>query len=238
LIVGTRRLIQESAWPALGLLGGLIISLISFYLVLGVGAIEPGQQRYAMYVVAPSCLVFVLLGRSLAAAPWAPWQIGGGLGLCTLLLFSFLGHYLAPLMGSGGEQPYPLRTFHTGPVEPKQAAFEAITAASDEPIAVLAADWWSHWPIRYLAYDRPNLQVLLCRKPEGQSIDVTTSRRRFFVAFAGGTSEAWMREHAAQLPRTEMVDYSGRPVLYVWDLGTATELLPGVIEAAGNEPAD
>jgi hypothetical protein len=47
-----------------------------------------------------------------------------------------------------------------------------------------------------------------------------------------------MKDHAAQLPRTEIVDYSGRPVLFVWDLGTSTELLRGVIEAAGNEPAD
>jgi hypothetical protein len=238
LLRGLPRLIRQRECVALGLLGGLAVSLIAFYVVLGQRPMGPGLERYAMYLIVPSCLALVLLGRSLSDTSPHGWQIGGGLVICGMLLLAFYGHYFQPLATTGGEQPYPLRTFRTGPVEPKQAAFDFTNNASDGPATLLAADWWCYRPIQYLAYQRPDFEVLLCRKPEGQSIDVTTPRRRFFVAFAGGTSEAWMREHASELPRTTIMDYSGRPVLYVWDLGTATELLPGVIEAARSEPPD
>lgn len=238
LSLGVPRLIRRRELTTLGLLAGLLLSLMAFYLVVGAGGIAPGVERYAMYLVTPSCLAFVLLGRTLGdTSDSRGWQIGVQV-VCVSFLISLGCHYFLVLSESGSEQPYKYRTFRTGPVEPKEAAFEVIAKAADEPTMVLAADWWCYRPIQYLSYRRQDIEVVLCRRPEGQSIDVTTPRRRFFVAFAGGTSEQWMATNAAGVPRTTIVDYAGRPVLYVWDLGRSTELLRGLIEAAGNEPAD
>ncbi|MCY2987918.1 MAG: glycosyltransferase family 39 protein [Planctomycetota bacterium] len=128
LAVGVPRLVRRQDTRTLGLLGGLAPSLIAFYLVGGAAAMGPGQERYAMYLVTPSCLVLALLVRRLGDTKVASgWQLGGVLVICSLLLVSFYQQYFMVFWQTGGLAH---RTFRTGPVEPKQAAFEYIRAAA------------------------------------------------------------------------------------------------------------
>src|SRR5262249_49631085 len=188
---GLPALVRRRDAQALGLLAGLGVSLVAFYLLLGPRLIAPALERYAMYLVTPSCLALVLLGRSCGDTLFAHrLQWGGLLVACGLLLTGFYGHYFLAITETGGKAHW---TFRTANVEPKQAAFDAIVAATDgQPAAILAEDWWCFQPIRYLASERPELKVFVCRKWDADVIDTVSGQRRLVVSFAGGPCDAWL----------------------------------------------
>ena len=230
LIRGLPRLVREHDLPALGLLAGLGISLAACYLVIGPHAIGPGLERYAMWLVTPSCLALALLLRATGDSVMATRLQLGLWIVCSLLLVGFQLHYFEPLLETGGNAH---RTFRTGPVEPKQAAFEAIEEVCQrQPATILAEDYWTFVPLYYLARGRPELRVVQCKEVKVED----ESQRRFLVGFAGGPSEQWLATHAPALRRQVIIDYADRPVLYVWDLGTNSELLAGLKAAAATVP--
>jgi hypothetical protein len=230
LAAGLPGLVRRRDTAALGVLGGLAVSLLAFYLVGGVRAISPGQERYAMYLVTPCCLALALLLCATGDTAWARrGQVGCALLVGGLLLAGFAEHYLGALRRTGSEAH---RTFRTGPVEPKQAALEHVfAAAGGEPVTVLAEDWWCYYPLRYLGAARPQTRVL-----PWQEADRAPPSHRFVVGFAGGPCERWLAANAPGLPGREFPDYAGRPVLAVWDLGSADDLLPGLAAAARQAP--
>jgi hypothetical protein len=226
------RLRQRQDTAALGLLAGTLVSLTGCYLLFGIANIVPGWERYSMWLVTPACLLAAMAVSSLGDSPTArSRQLAGVLAVCVLLLGSFYLHYFQVLIRTGGEVH---RAARTGPVEPKQAAFEAMVAwaGDDSPVTVLAEDWWCYWPIRYLGHDRPGMQVVLCQGDRAKDADLTSARRRFAVGFADGPLDRWLTQHAPRTPHQTFSDAAGRPVLHVWDLGYGTELLAGVMEAA------
>jgi len=58
------------------------------------------------------------------------------------------------------------------------------------------------------------------------------------VGFADGPCDRWLRQRGVALPPVIVPDYAGRPVLYVWDLGDSTDLLPGLVETCAREVKD
>lgn len=139
---------KRMAWLA----AGFVASIISFHVVGGPRALEPGSERYAMFLVVPLTIVCAgglgLLNRK-------GWAIGGV--LCGALAAVLTCGYFLPLMTEGGRHG----AFRTGPIEPKLAAFEFVNADSRgaEVVAVFAEDWWLYWPIRYLAWHERRLYV-------------------------------------------------------------------------------
>lgn len=224
---GLPRLVRRRQLAALGIVGGVAGSLVAAYVLIGPGMIEPGVERYAMFLVTPGCLALVLLGRSLGESPAARrWQAAALLTVCGLLLAGFAQWYFGVLGATGGRAH---RTFRTGPVEPKQAALQAVRAAAgDEPVTILAEDWWTYCPLYYLAGAGPEFHV----RPVVRRTGGGEPRRRFLVGFAGGPCDLWLQRQAPELPREAVTDFAGRPVLYIWDLGYRTDLLPGLAAAA------
>ncbi|MBL8798345.1 MAG: hypothetical protein JNM56_30905 [Planctomycetia bacterium] len=238
LLAAIPRFRQSQDTTALGLLGGTLLSLAAGYVFLGLSTVQPGWERYSMWLVMPACLVSALAVSSLGDSPTArSRQLAGVLAVCALLLGTFYLRYFQVLIRTGGEVH---RAARTGSVEPKQAAYEAVVAwaGDDAPVTILAEDWWSYWPIRYLAHDRPSTQVVLCRGDRAKAADLTSPRRRFVVGFVDGPSDRWLAQHAPRTPQQTFNDAAGRPLLRVWDLGYGTELLAGVVEAAVAAPGD
>lgn len=154
-VVATRM-----AW----LVGGLVVSIISFHVVGGPRALEAGSERYAMFLVVPLTVICATglgsLGRGGAAT---------GAVLCGTLATVLTFGYFLPLATKGGLGH---STYRTGPVEPKLAVFDFVNAHSRdaEVVVVLAEDWWLYWPIRYLAWHE----------------------RRLFVEMLGNTYDRWL----------------------------------------------
>jgi len=236
---GLPRLRQMPDRTTLGLLAGLVVSMIAFYLLLGVHMIGPDLERYAMYLVVSSWLVLALLARSASKGlphPEAALR-AGGIVAGALLLAAFVASYWLPLVETGGAAH---RTFRTGPVEPKAAAFAIIQQAAspgsgDPGLTILAEDWWCYYPLRYLSYRRPATEVIQLDRRD-ITIEAADPRRRFVVGFAGGPVEQWLTAHAPALTATTVLDSAGRPVLRVWDLGTDPARVPALAAAARTAP--
>ena len=143
--VGTAR--------AMWFIAGLVVSIVSFHVVAGPRALEPGTERYAMFLVVPLAIFCAWGLDALGTIAYT-----AGAVLCGLLAVVLTFGYFQPLVAEGGHGP---SFYRTGPIEPKLAAFDFVNAHSRdvELAAVFAEDWWLYWPIRYLAWHERRLHV-------------------------------------------------------------------------------
>ena len=229
------RWVRSGEGIKLGLLGGALIAVLAFYVLMGAEALSPGWERYGVWIISPACLILGLLISSVgnsAASRFA--QTIGVIAACVFMLVGFYRNYFAVLETSGGTASL---AFRTGPVEPKQAAFDAIlTMTSDDPgpVTILAEDWWTYYPLRYLAAERETMTVVW---PRGGAIAGTTAqpRHRFAVGFDRGPFHRWVGLYAPELRRHTIVDSAGQPVLHVWDLTSRSDLQQAIFDAARSE---
>lgn len=211
------------------LLAAWALSLVAFVFIAGAEALDPGQERFAVCLIATTVLL-VARGGVLAWA-WAAasprWRIV--LATATLagwpLLADYYVHYFRFIEQTGGQAHM---TFRAAPVEPKQAALRYIldesartgTGKTDSgELWIVSSQEWIRWPIRYLAIDEHGVRV-----PEPAEVRSSDECRRaeseggvWFVEFAG-TKE--LRQVERQLAgkrqtRQEFLDYGRRPVICV-----------------------
>jgi 4-amino-4-deoxy-L-arabinose transferase-like glycosyltransferase len=139
---------------------GMIASLAAFYMVAGPNAIAPHWDRYGMWMIAPTVII---VARILALTI----QRGGGVARCgraavittsAALLIGFYVNYMAAFSVGGGPRAH--RAFRTAAVEPKLAALQLIEASGGESARVVTSEWWTYWPLRYLAYHHDGIEVV------------------------------------------------------------------------------
>ncbi len=204
-------------------------SLAAFVLVAGAEALDPGQERFALCLIAPTVLLVarggVLVWAWAAASP--RWRIV--LAAATLagwpLLADYYVHYFRFIEQTGGQAHM---TFRAAPVEPKLAALRYILDESARTgtgkthsgeLWIISSQEWIRWPIRYLAIDEHGVRV-----PEPAEVRSSDEYSRalseggvWFVEFAG-TEELRQveRQLAGRRPtRQEFLDYGRRPVICV-----------------------
>ena len=216
--------------------------------VAGPQAMAPGQERFAICLVAPT-VILLARGAALAWEAASPrWRVV--LAAATLagwpLLADFHAHYFRFIERTGGQSHF---TFRTAAVEPKQAALQSILAESDgqgtvpifagtvaqrwstkmglSPLAaekwIVCRQWWNRWPIRYLALPDRGVRV-----PDPEEIVSSDDYRRalaegrvWFVEFCGTEELQRVESQLAQRrpARWIFLDYGRRPVLCVLHAG-------------------
>jgi len=219
------------------LLAAWALTVAAFVLVAGPQAMIPGQERFAICLVAPT-VVLLARGAALAWEAASPrWRVA--LAAATLagwpLVADFHAHYFRFIERSGGQSHF---AFRTAALEPKQAALQSILAETGgrgtvpifastktglSPLAqetwIVCRQWWNRWPIRYLA-----LSDRAVRVPDPGEIISSDDYRRalaegrvWFVEFCG-TEELQQAESqlAQRRPaRWLFLDYGRRPLLCV-----------------------
>jgi hypothetical protein len=217
-----RRLAASACELDICLLIGWSAMLLGFSLVAGPQAIAPHSERYGICLVAPGCLV---LTRGLCwwleparahrqAAAWA-------LALCAWLFpLSFALGYFEFMEKTGGMSH---RAFRTAAVEPKQAALAEILSARDanEPIAIVASEWWLYWPLQYLALGESDVRVSgLQDAVDPQADPEKTDGNRaaiWHVEFADSPAEQEilreLEDSQTDFTRQVLADYAGRPLI-------------------------
>jgi hypothetical protein len=200
---------------------GWFVMLVAFFVVAGASAIAPHFERYGICLIAPGAL---LLSRGLAW--WTAERTARGktiavaLALCAWLWpIAFGWGYFGVIEHTGGMSH---RTFRTGPLEPKLAAWRLIDAARDPaaPSRIECSEWWSYWPMAYLAFETGNVEVMLVEDGQrARSISAEQSDRAWYVEFTDSASErdllAALTAAGVGVSRTVLKDYAGRPVLSV-----------------------
>ena len=213
------------------LIVGGAVTVLGFFLIAGPPAIAPHFERYAICLIAPTTL---LLARG--ALWWMTRPARCGLAsraafaaVCVTLLASFYSDYFLFIDSTGGNSH---RTFRTAAVEPKRQAWRYISehSQSGRPVHIVTDEWWSYWPLAYLAGGQSNVQVeMLGAQEPGTKQELTSATP---VVPTGEAAMLWRVEfatpdralgnapdtQASETPAPVLVinDYAGRPVLQLF----------------------
>jgi hypothetical protein len=194
------------------------LELVGFLAVAGVDAMRPHSERYALCLIAPAVLLLTR-GAMLAAEKGRAVFAGGAVVAALagwLLLADFEHSFFDYIRHTGGRSH---RAFSTAECDPKQAALEYILTQREasEPTWIVTSEWWTYWPVRYLALGRPGVRVV--------RVGDTDADRGFQQSLSAG--RVWLVELSeAENPagtlssRYKIVahrvfrDYAGRPVTH------------------------
>lgn len=205
------------------LLAGIAASLVAFHVVAGPEALQPGRERYGMFLLTPLVILCAIgFAAGTERMPRASFAITAL--LCLTLFAVLIGGYFAPLIRRGGDTH---QAFRTGPVEPKAAAYTFIRNASGaDNVEVIAEDWWLYWPLKYLASRDAHVFVNIMPtaavpgglRPAGAPAPAPppNPQKRFAVVFDGGA--AWSRMRSDSTTVFSALDPIGRPILHVLEL--------------------
>jgi len=183
---------------------GLGLALPLFYLFAGPEAIRPNSERYAMWMTVPHCVLLGLalsgLARELARPRLAP--VAAAL-LSVAMLLSFQHGYLRRLELYNSQSE---RTFMTGEVEPKRAAFERILELREPArrTRILTEDWWTYWAFAYQSLAHEGIEVGIPGKrwdrrfPRDFELPQTTPEQTqtFAVGYVGGPLSQQTRDRS------------------------------------------
>jgi hypothetical protein len=231
-----------------GLAVGWGLSLLAFFLIAGPAAIAPHFERYGICLLAPGAILSAigldafLVGHARRA--WADDARQRTIAIVPIILgwfvlagfqFGFFGFFRQ----TGGESH---ETFRTAAVEPKAAALDFIIRHSHGPTQIGASEWWNYWPLRYLAMGRSSesgpgaIDVEYANATDFQRSDCSTSAWQ--VEFTGSPACEAIRQRDRLMPtgtvETTIADYSGRPVLSVFQLPRQSETQRAALKDSGN----
>lgn len=205
-----RRLLVGWAWMLLG-----------FFLFAGPQGISPHYERYGICLIGPTA---ILLGR--AAVAWSirgGWQgKAGRVGLAAvgwLLLAGCGWNYFRPLLTTGGESH---AAFRTAAVEPKQAALQEVLRRRGPGATawIVADEWWTYWPVKYLALSQRRATVEGWRNAEAspEFREALAAGEVWSVEFSASAANQSARERfdaAAGYDELPIRDYAGRALISV-----------------------
>jgi hypothetical protein len=222
-VLGTYRLWQTGNRKWLFMIAGLLLSLVSFYLVAGPRSISPHYERWAAFLTVPSCVLFaVLLGSLATGARSAAIVQFAVLAISIALLASFHIHYFVGMQSGEGQH----RAYRTGNIDPKEQALLYIDEIRNrqQQTLIIAEDWWVYWPMRYLAlgYDgyfvapqNPKDHPWFVTEREVPDFPIPEAER-FFVTFAGSPFDQHIRQLEEMDRPIDVYGYSNVPILRIY----------------------
>jgi len=220
VVLGGRRLVLYRNWKEFAFLSGFILSVIALFLIGGKYAVIPGQERFSVYLMAPCGLVLAFTLRVWGRTPGqqrAMILIAGLIGW--LLMISFYNNCFQTIRKTGGLSEVTLRTAE---IEPKKQVLDIILANTKDKInlLILAENFWMYQPIRYLAADHKNIEIVDLM---GAGYPLTKFVKDMHGgAYAVGFSKGEVIRVLKYIPwsdsyrRWTIKDYGGRDLIYVW----------------------
>jgi hypothetical protein len=219
-VLGMGGIFRSASRPQQAHIAGWTALIAGFFVVAGPDALAPHFERYALVLVAPTILTFVLLlGHATAQLKMQRHVLTLGAAVAALCLASFSTNYIHVLASTGSESH---RTFRTSAREPKAAALDWIRARSAarpdcSETRIVVEDWWTFWPLRYLAYRDPSFSVVMTSTEIVESALGTMDACSYLVGFAGGPFENLIERSGTALVRRAFNDPLDRPILFVWN---------------------
>ena len=218
-VLGVRGVFRSAGATQQAHVVGWAATVVAFFVLAGPEAVAPHYERYALVLVAPTVLTFVLLlGRAAERLKTERHLVGFGSVLAAACLVSFGANYVHALATTGGESH---RTFRTSAREPKAGALDWIRQRSAgrtdcSETQIVAEDWWTYWPLRYLAYREPKLAVVMTSDETVEQFLRSMDGCRYLVGFVGGPFESLVARSNVPLGREAVNDPLNRPILLIW----------------------
>lgn len=207
------------------LLAGWALQLVAFLAVGGVDGLKHHHERYALSLVAPM-LAIMTRGAMLVAAR-GPRTLVVGAAVASLagwlLLADFQHSFFDFIHRTGGRSHL---AFATAERDPKQAALDHILAHRDpgRPAWILASEWWTYCPLRYLALGQPDVHVAISGDSDADRSfqDSAAAGRVWLVELSDAEDPAYsLPPRFRVLGHTCFRDYVGRPVVHTYRVTAA-----------------
>jgi hypothetical protein len=213
-VLGLAVAFRQRRWMLVYLVGGCAATLAAFFAAGGPASLEPHVERYGLCLVVP-----VVMMACAAISVATPPRLTAGL-LCAasiaaaLLLVVFHRAYFVGMRQTGTTSH---QAFWTGAVEPKAAAVRHIAATTrhGSRVMIVADEWWSYWPVKYLAAREQDWRVSR-RLPD--SFAPVAGEQLFLVAFPGSELDAYLESSPpdADFERTALPGYGREAAIIVW----------------------
>ncbi|MFZ5832609.1 MAG: hypothetical protein ACOY3P_21180 [Planctomycetota bacterium] len=192
------------------LLWGWALAMLGFVLTVGPPGLQPGYERYAIGLIAPTAL---LVGRAIALS-LAGSRRGSciglmGVALACLLLADFHAHYFLHIAKTGGTAH---RAFRTSAIEPKLQAANLLSLGDrTTSLVVVADDYWLHWPLRYFLAPAPQARVVSSETLESESREGGARQAVWIAEFVRSGEYDPTGGDASRV----ILDAAGRPLIRV-----------------------
>jgi len=204
------------------LVAGWLLELLAFFLIAGPRAIAPHWERYGLCLIAPLVIMasHTMVNFLDRLEHRRRFSTGACLAVGWMVVIGFHSNYFAFIEHTGGRSH---RAFRTAEKEPKAAVLEYVLSQTpaDGVALIVSDDWWSYWPMRYLALEEPRLRVTRSAEAKKRRLSNVTLRneRVWFVQFvATGGCDAIRKQLLAQghdVEQQTIRDFSGRPLLLI-----------------------
>lgn len=204
------------------LIAAWVISLAAFILVAGAGALAPGQERFAVCLIAPAVLLAARGGVSAWQTVSPGWRFALAAASLTgwVLLADFNANYFRFIERTGGEGHM---TFRAAEVEPKSAALRYILDEAERTgtaeVWIVSSPEWIRWPIEYLSSAENGVHVSNHAdvRSSGEYRRALAEGRVWFVEFSDTDELRRLEEELAdqRSERREILDFARRPVICV-----------------------
>ncbi|MBF0123098.1 MAG: glycosyltransferase family 39 protein [Candidatus Omnitrophica bacterium] len=213
--LGFKEFIKADKKKEFGLLLGLLVALVLFYVIAGREAIRPHQERFAMFLVMPTIvMVAVIVGEFAVSLRQKRWVLATVLVLCWGLLISFSLNYFYHMVRTGGTSHY---TFWTGVEEPKKASLNIIINDTKGLKAdVIVSQWFSFGPIAYLGAAYKNLNIRMFTS--SWRLKIRFARATYIVVFPGDEMDRLVhKEYFERVGKSwEVRGFAGRVVQCIY----------------------
>ena len=226
LLILSAAIVLWRSWKSAGreedgvLVAAWMLTLAAFLVVAGPGALIPGQERFAICLIAPTVILLSRAATLVMERKTWPARVAILTALLAgwAMLADFHTHYFRFIEQTGGQAH---QTFRTAAEEPKAAALKYILHhRKSGETWIVAGEWWNLWPLRYLAFKEKDLYVLTpeeAQKAGGQYVAAKDEGRLWSVEFSSAEISRQTAKKPAKedMSRHTIKDYAGRPILTI-----------------------
>ncbi len=224
-IFGWLRRSEESTTLQRSLVAGWVLTVFGFFLVAGPGAIAPHFERYGICLIAPTVVLLSWgLGNLICISKTKSHQLAWAMtafAICSLLGFYTL--YFEEFRKTGGESH---RAFRTAEHEPKALLLQHVRLAEpsmnvdpSRRLTLATSEWWTYWPLRYLALEHDDVDVVQWNNEQELQdlVDRSAEAQILFVEYVGQSTLAQVRKglvaRSQAFDELQHCDAGGLPLL-------------------------
>lgn len=214
---GLIRYIKNKNYIKLALLIGVFFSILIFSFIMGDIGYKKGYERYALFMVIPSIISFVVILNDLFLKKIYYSHIIMTMLIC-FFLYEISVNYYIKLFESGG---YSEMTYRTNYRDPKREVFDLIKrdAVDKKNIDIYVSSWWNSEPLKYFFYNYESVNVLL-KFDSISSSDPEIDSTSYIVTFPNDEMDQFVENRLLNviIKKWKISDYGGKPVIYLYKI--------------------
>jgi hypothetical protein len=252
---GMLSLIRKREWDRVVLVASIFVTTLIFHQLAGPEVLAGDHWRYGVFLIVPAVIAVASLARATLVAPTTSvrclaraLQVVGFYSVCGILLYSSKTYYFDYYTATGEESVWTLRSES---VDAQRRALDVIAKDHRQrrsdgiPGLIVAENWWTLEPIRYLAQSRHDFRVadLNGLGPNTEEIakrlQVLLSKGAYVVCLSGepldralGTMHPGVSIREWQIPNCR-----GERYLVIYTLGDEGETRSNRTDVAGGRTA-